>query len=370
MNAPAAPAVRALLACDFHLQYCTRLAAGLGRAGADVSLLTRDHDLEFGGTAGAAAAFVRRTVGPEVAVRTLGGRVRSPTGWRRALRLRRELRGTAPDVVHLQESIGNDLRLLLAAAPPRGRYALTVHDPVRHPGDRDSAWIAWKGRALVRGAGLIFIHGEVLRDELIELADPRAPIVVVPHGIEAADPAPFPSRPSVLFFGRISHYKGVDVLLDAMEAVWRELPEATLTIAGAGEIERRPALSDPRVTVRQGHIPEEDVPGLISASTCVALPYRQASQSGVGSLVKPYSRPLVVTDVGGLPELVSDGSGLAVAPESPAALATALVSVLADREFAERLGAAGAATAAREGSWDRVAELTLAAYREHLGVSS
>ena len=53
-----------------------------------------------------------------------------------------------------------------------------------------------------------------------------------PHGIEAAESRPLPERPSILFFGRISHYKGVDVLLDAMEAVWRAVPEATLTIAG------------------------------------------------------------------------------------------------------------------------------------------
>ena len=158
------------------------------------------------------------------------------------------------------------------------------------------------------------------------------------------------------------------MLLDAMEGVWRSVPEATLTVAGSGEIESRPALSDSRVTVRAGHIPDEDVPGLISDSTCVALPYRQASQSGVGSLVKPYARPLVVTDVGGLPELVADGSGVAVPPEDPGALAEALVEILSDADLASRLGAAGVATATKEGSWDRVAELTLAAYREHLGV--
>ncbi len=368
MSAAESRPPRALLACDFHLQYCTRLAAGLDRAGAEVTLLTRDHDLEFGGEAGAAAAFIAETVGPGVEVVSLAGRMRSPSGWRSALQLRRSLKRSAFDVVHLQESIGNDLRLLLATDPRRGRFAFTVHDPSRHPGDNDSARIEWQNRTLARRAGLVFVHGEALREELIELSAPKGPIVVVPHGIEAAEARPLPEHPSILFFGRISHYKGVDVLLDAMESVWSSLPEATLTVAGKGEIDPRPALSDPRVTVLAGHVPEEDVPRLISEATCVALPYRQASQSGVGSLVKPYARPLVVSDVGALPELVSDGSGLAVASEDPPALAEALVRVLSDSELAGRLGAAGAATAAREGSWDRVAELTLDAYREHLGV--
>ncbi|HEX8752626.1 MAG TPA: glycosyltransferase family 4 protein [Solirubrobacterales bacterium] len=365
---PAGGSPRVLLACDFHLRYSTRLAAGLDRAGAASALLTRDHDLEFGGEPGAALAFVRETVGPGVPVSTIPGRLRSLAGWRQALALRRALRRWDPAVVHVQESIGNDPRLLLAAGIRRGRYAVTIHDPVRHPGDRNSARIAWLNRTLARQAGLIFVHGESLRDELVEIAAPRAPIVVVPHGIEVGEATPLPAVPSLLFFGRITEYKGLETLLEAMPIIWEELPEARLTIAGEGEIPRRPALADPRVVVRDGYIPEGEVPDLIKASTCVVLPYRQASQSGVGSLVKPYARPLVVTEVGGLPELVADGSGLAVPAGDPAALAAALRSVLTDHGLAERLGGVGAATAAREGSWDAVAVRTLGAYRDLLGV--
>jgi glycosyltransferase involved in cell wall biosynthesis len=366
VSAPGEANPRILLACDFFLRYSAMLAGGLARSGSEVALLSRDHDLEFGGEAGAAREFVRAAVPAEVARRTLPGRVRSPRGWGRALRLRREMRRFAPDVVHLQESIGNDIRLPLAAGARRGRYALTVHDPVRHPGDRSSWWIARANRSLLRFAGLIFVHGEALREELVELFEPSAPIVVVPHGIDPEPIAPIPDRPSVLFFGRLSHYKGLDVLLDAMEVVWRELPTATLTIAGAGEIEGHRALSDRRVELRREHVADAEVPRLIEAAGCVVLPYRQASQSGVGSLAKAHGRPLVATAVGALPELLADGSGLLVAPEDASALAGALVAVLRDRDLARRLGAAGARTAAREGSWETVASRTLAAYREHL----
>jgi alpha-maltose-1-phosphate synthase len=360
--------LRVLLACDFHRHYAAMLAAGLDRAGAEVTLLSRDHDLEFGNRPGAATEFVRATVGPDVAVRLIGGRVRAPGGWSQAVRLRRELRELGPDAIHVQESTGNDIRLLFAADARRGRFALTVHDPVRHPGDSESRRLAWLNERLVRDAALIFVHAEALREELMAVAAPRAPIVVVPHGVDPGVATPLPERPSILFFGRISRYKGLDVLLDAMAAVWEAIPEATLTIAGEGAIEPHPALADPRVTVRAGHVPDAEVATLFEQAGCVALPYRQASQSGVGSRVKPFARPLVVTDVGGLPELVSDGSGLVVPPESPGELAAALVSVLGDRALAERLAAAGGATAEREGSWDVVAARTLAAYREHLGV--
>jgi glycosyltransferase involved in cell wall biosynthesis len=346
------------------------LAGGLARAGAEVTLLTRDHGLEFGGDSGAAAEFVRDAAGPTVRIEHLRGRPRSPRAWAEAIRLRRRLRGFDANVVHMQESIGTDPRLLFAAGVRRGRFAFTVHDPIRHPGDADVARVARVNRTLTRRAGLVFAHGEALRDEVVAATGTRAPIVVVPHGIDPGNETPLPATPAILFFGRISHYKGLDVLLDAMGRVWEALPGATLTVAGAGEIEAHPALADSRVTVHPGHVPDAEVPALFEASRCVALPYRQASQSGVGSLAKPYARPLVVAAVGGLPELVGDGSGLVVPPEDAGALAEALVSVLSDDALAARLGAAGVATASREGSWDDVAARTLAAYRRHLGVGA
>lgn len=362
--------MRVVLACDGFLRYSAGLAAGLQVSGADVVLLTRDHDLEFGGQPGAARQFVRDAVGDRVDHLELPGRVRSPHGQKQAARLRSELRRFAPDIVHLQNSITNDPRLMVAAGARRGRFALTLHDPTPHLGDSVSRIQVLATRLLARRAGLIFVHGEALQTELSTKVTTRAPVVVVPHGVDPGTTSPLPDRPSVLFFGRLSHYKGLDVLLDAMAEVWRQLPATTLTVAGDGSIAAHPALRDPRVRVQIGHVPDNQVPGLFSAAGCVALPYREASQSGVGSLAKGYARPMVVTSVGGLPELVADGSGLIVPPENPRRLAAALTSLLSDRRLAERLGAAGARTATRQASWDGVAELTLQAYREHLLPSS
>lgn len=362
----AAATPRVVLACDFFLRYTAMLAGGLARAGADVMLLSRDHDLEFGDRPGAAAAFVDAAVPPEVERLRLPGRVRSPRGVAAALRARRSVGRRPPDFVHLQAGIGNDPRLIFAGRARRRRYALTVHDPVRHLGEAVSRSAQIGNRLLIRDAGLIFVHADALREELTEVARPAAPVVVVPHGVEPPAPRPFPSRPRVLFFGRLGHYKGLDVLLDAMGEVWDSVPEAGLTVAGAGDLGEHPALADRRVTVRAEHVPDAELADLFGAATCVALPYRQASQSGVGSLAKRYGRPLVVTRVGGLPELVGDGSGLAVASEDSAELADALIAVLSDRDLAGRLGAAAARAAAGGADWTAVAAVTLRAYEEHL----
>lgn len=357
---------RVVLACDFFLRYTSMLAAGMERAGAEVAMLTRDHDQEFGDVQGAAAEFVAAATTPAVRRVVVPGQVRSPRGLAGALAARRAIRRFAPDVVHLQASIGNDIRLIFASGARPRRFALTVHDPVRHPGEYVARTASLGNRALVRSAGLIFVHAAALRDELVRFAWPRAPIVVVPHGVDPGEARPLPDRPAILFFGRLGHYKGLDVLLDSMSAVWEELPQAELTVAGAGELEDHPALADPRVTVRAEHIPDAEVPTLFAAATCVALPYRQASQSGVGSLAKRHGRPLVVSAIGGLPELVSDGSGLTVPPQDPEALARTLLEVLCDHALAERLGRAGSNTAEHGADWRSVAEKTLAAYEEHL----
>jgi glycosyltransferase involved in cell wall biosynthesis len=358
--------LRVVLGCDFHFRYSVLLAGGEDHAGARVTLLTRRHDDEFGGLPGAAAAFAAEHAPASVRRLSIGGRVRSPRGLAEAVGIARQVRRFRPDVVHLQESIGTDARLVLASGARPRRFALTVHDPVTHAGERRSRSGLLGAAALVRAAGLIFVHAEALREELEETARPRAPIVVVPHGVDAHPPEPLPETPALLFFGRLGHYKGVDVLLDAMDAVWARLPETTLTIAGDGELGDHPALRDERIALRRGYLPDEELPGLFAATRCVVLPYRQASQSGVGSLAKRYGRPLVVSETGGLPELVADGSGLTAAVEDPGALAESILRLLLDHELCSRCAGAARRTAASGADWATVGAATLAAYREHL----
>lgn len=357
---------RVLLGCDFHLKYCANLARGLARRGASPVLLTRDHGIEYGDRPEVMREQLARRLDPGVPVWWLPGRVREPRGLLAAASLRRRARHLDPAVVHVQEGLENDLRLAWATRLRPGRYALTIHDPTLHPGDAAPGAVRRAAASeLLRRAGLVFVHGEALRDELVRLHAPRAPVEVVPHGAEAPAVAPMPDRPTVLFFGRIVAYKGLEVLLDAMPAVWEAVPDARLVVAGAGALPVHAVLDDARTSVRPGHVPEDELPELLAQSTCVALPYVQASQSGVGAVAKSHGRGLVVSAVGGLPELVADGSGVAVAAGEATALAGALADVLGTPERAAALGAAAAGTAGASAGWDEVAARTLEAYRRH-----
>jgi glycosyltransferase involved in cell wall biosynthesis len=356
-----------LLVCDHLVRYAAGVGSGLREQGANVALVTRDHAEDFGGDTDAMRAEVAARLGPDAPVWWLPGRVRDRSAVPVARGIAAAVRRFSPDVVHAQDSIVHDPRLLWAAGLRPRRFAVTVHDPRPHPGDLEPSLRMRASReALLTSARLVFVHGEGLRDELRNVG--RAPlpaIEVVPHGTDARLVTPPPSQPTLLFFGRMSRYKGLDVLLSAMPRIWGKVPETRLVVAGAGELPDTETLRDRRIEIRNDHIPEADVAHLFRGASVVTLPYLQASQSGVGSQAKAHGRPMVATWTGELPRLVSDGSGLVVPPSDPGAFADAAVALLTDAPRAREMGLAGARTAAGETSWASIGAATLTAYRHH-----
>ncbi|MDA0378110.1 MAG: glycosyltransferase [Bacteroidetes bacterium] len=133
----------------------------------------------------------------------------------------------------------------------------------------------------------------------------------------------------LLFFGLVRRYKGVDILLEAMAHMHTEV---LLVVAGEWYEDRAEAealieqhgLAE-RVRLVDRYIPDADVATYFSAADAVVQPYRQATQSGVVQTAFHFGVPVVVSGVGGLPEMVGhEVEGLIVAPEDPAALAAAL----------------------------------------------
>ncbi len=136
----------------------------------------------------------------------------------------------------------------------------------------------------------------------------------------------------ILYFGIIRDYKGFDILLNAIA----ELKDSGLDfhlLAGGecyGSDEKYTQLisnlgiSD-YITWHNKYIPDSEVSNYFSAADVVALPYRTASQSGVTQIAYSYDLPVIVTKVGGLPEIVDEGqSGFTIEPENPKELANIL----------------------------------------------
>ena len=134
------------------------------------------------------------------------------------------------------------------------------------------------------------------------------------------------SKDYILFFGLVRAYKGLDLLLDALGQVKDKLPKMQLLIAGEfyedeekfREQITRNGLTD-RVIIRNEFIPDADLRKYFGAADLIAQPYKSATQSGVTQVAFHFEKPMLVTNVGGLGEIVHHGKmGYAVEPESKA----------------------------------------------------
>ena len=234
----------------------------------------------------------------------------------------------APDVVIMrhwvtvlapaQASVAR--RLTLAGIP----VVLVVDNAIPH--ERK-----WYDRLLIsklfrQVRGFMVMSDKVLRD-VHELA-PGKPTAIHAHppyshfGVPADRQAAHrrlstnPSLRTLLFFGFIRDYKGLDLLLEA----YAGLPDQyQLIIAGecygsfANYQRQIDALSDAhRVIQHIRYIPDQEVADYFSAADVVVLPYKSATQSGIAAIARHFGTPVILSDAGGLAEGVSEGAGITI----------------------------------------------------------
>lgn len=127
----------------------------------------------------------------------------------------------------------------------------------------------------------------------------------------------------LLFFGFVRKYKGLKYILQAMPEIRRQLPECELLIVGdffGNDKEQYLTMVrrfgiDGCVRIFDGYIPDAEVETYFAASNLVVLPYESATQSGIVQIAFGFGIPVIVTNVGGLPEVVDDGkTGYVVPP--------------------------------------------------------
>jgi starch synthase len=289
-------------------------------------------------------------------------------------RLLQQIRIFDPDVIHLQKGhLWFNLTL-----PLLKRYPLvtTIHDPRHHVGDRESQ----KAPQMIidfgyRRADQLIVHGKQLKQVVVEeLGLPSEIVHVIPHIVLGDDTDQHQVQEEdhlVLFFGRIWEYKGLEYLIRAEPLITAQVPDASIVIAGRGEDfdrYRRLMVHPERFTVYNEYVPHAKRDELFRRASVVALPYIDASQSGVIPIAYMFAKPVVATTVGGLPELVDHGrTGYLVPPRDERALADALVRLLRDKKLRHELGANGKRKVDTECSPDAVARQTIAVYRRAIG---
>ncbi|EFK08328.1 glycosyltransferase, group 1 family protein [delta proteobacterium NaphS2] len=255
----------------------------------------------------------------------------------------------------------------------------TVHNVSGHDG---AAMYGLISRLLFSLGNHFIVHTELNRKQLVDTYGiPPNLVSVIPHGSldfqvnSAADRDGLrkelgigPENKVLLIFGAIRPYKGLDIGIRAFADVAGDMPEARLLIVGKTwqawnqyqHLIRFLGIED-KVILRLGYVPAAKVHRYFMAADLVILPYlRFDSQSGVGATAVAFRKPMIVTAVGGLPELVAHKKAV-VPPNDPEALARAIKRVLRDQTLLDQMRISLDAVA--EGlNWDRIAQSTCLVY--------
>jgi glycosyltransferase involved in cell wall biosynthesis len=363
----------------FTPPYDHALAGALARAGAHVELVTSRFaygDVPRGEGYAVREAFYRWAPGAP------GSRTRRAAKLAQhvpdMLRFAASRGARRADVVHFQwltvQPLDVHLPPLALPAARRPPLVLTAHDVLPReprPGQLKAQ------RRLYERVDAVVVHSEHgagrLRDELG--IDP-ARVHVIPHGAfthlaaelsaSRASGAVLPpdlaavERPVVLCFGLMRPYKGIDVLLEA----WRGIEDAELWVVGLPKMDVAPlrAAAPPNVRFVPRFVDDREIPAFFRRADLVVLPYREIDQSGVLFTALAFGKPLLLSAVGGFPEVAATGAAELVPPGDPAALHTALTGLLADPAARERLATAARAAAAGPYAWDAIAAQHLALY--------
>jgi rhamnosyl/mannosyltransferase len=288
----------------------------------------------------------------------------------------RALRAIQPDITHLHYPypLGEISQWLAGRARP---YVITYHADVTRAVQRlvMAAYSPLLLRGILRRAARVMVTSPIYAASSPNLRRIPERITVVPLGVdtERFHPPHIPPAPrpiTLLFVGRMRHYKGIDVLLRAMKA----LPsDVRLVLVGDGpKREAWEALSaslnlHARVAFL-GEVPDRSLPSLYRDADVFVLPATTRAEAFGTVIAEAMASglPCITTEVGtGTSYVVEDGAtGFVVPPRSPEALAGALNRLIADPALRARMGAAGRDRALRLFRFDDMIARVEAVYRE------
>jgi glycosyltransferase involved in cell wall biosynthesis len=222
----------------------------------------------------------------------------------------------------------------------RGKIVFLCHNVLPHEKSLVDRMLA--GVAFAAADGFL-VQSREDREKLLRIRK-KAPVAVHPHPIYdffgtgsvtkewARRTIGAGDGPLLLFFGYIRGYKGLVYLIEAMPLIREKVP-AKLLVVGEFYEDSRPYTElaarlglDTAVRFESRYVGNEEVESYFVASDLVILPYVSATQSGIVQIAIAFDRPVVVTDVGGLPEAVErEKTGFVVPARDPAALARVVV---------------------------------------------
>lgn len=343
--------------------YDHSLSAALARRGHPVELLTCPFRF---GSLPEPAGFRRHEVFFPLTGRLFRRAPRSPLRFvvkaleyaPSVVRLLHRIDSLEPDVVHLQWPVLPRLDVRWLGRLGSGRaLVLTAHETLPRRRRDLGAWAE-----IVRRVDRVVVHGPSAAAAFSDLGIDGGRVSCIRHPVfPAGHRAAGAAGTTLLFFGLLRSYKGLDALVSALQLIARRAPQLRTVVAGdpVGPIDHIRELADKlgvagRIEWRLGFLPESEVSALMRVATIV-VPYRSVDASEVLATALGYHRPVVVSDIGSMGDLVRDfEAGFAVPPGNPAEVAAACTALLTDATALER-AYRGAQAAAAALTWDEAA---------------
>jgi len=363
--------MKIVLMVDWFLYYAVELANALAEEH-EVMLITRDHNYEISSQDCPVELdeFLDECLDKRVLRERLRFRLSNLKSLNEVMRIYKIIKAFSPDVVHIQEN--TDWRILLIAKMfGFEKVVLTVHDIKKHPGDPGGI-MRIIGFILRKKAGKVIVHGNYLKKQLLSKTKMlKRKIHVVPHGAFSIykkwdDEIVKEEEHTILFFGRISKYKGIDVLIKAEPIISKEIPDVRIIIAGRGEGLRKYEnliINRQCFEIHNRFISNAEVPRFFRRASVIILPYTEASQSGIIPIAYVFGKPVVVSNVGSIPEVVEDGkTGFVVQPNSPDDLGDAIANILKNKELKKKMSENALMKALTDLSWINIARKTAKIY--------
>ncbi|WP_343691339.1 glycosyltransferase [Chitinophaga sp.] len=294
----------------------------------------------------------------------------NPLNW---LKLGRQIRKMKPDLIiakYWLPLMGPALGSLLRLGKRGTTKAFSILDNVvpheKRPGD-----VAFTKYFLKPVDAFIAMSQSVLDD--LKVFEPNKPVSLIPHPIYDNYGTPISKAAAravlkldehkkyILFFGFIRQYKGLDLLMRAMADERLKQLDVHLIVAGEyyedaapyQELLAKLQLGD-RILMHTDFIPNDAVKNYFCAADLVVQPYKSATQSGISQIAYHFEKPMVVTRVGGLLEMVPDNViGFQCEPE-PADIAAKIEQYYRDNREADMTAAVHVEK--QKYSWDRLAK--------------
>ncbi len=280
------------------------------------------------------------------------------------------------DIIHFN---GKNMHILpLKFFLGKKKFIYTVHDLENHSGEQAKNVLAQKfNHNILKSDSHVIIQNKAdYRKVMEEYHEQTDTIHFIPFGqleiYKYYDTSGISAQESdVLFFGRISPYKGIEYFTKAVQMLKKDIPNLKAVIAGSGKFyfDTQKIKQDKTFSIINKFIQSDELVALIKASKIVVCPYTDATQSGVALTAFVFNKPVIATDTGGFRDVIKNGlNGYLIPVKNAEAIYEKAKLLLENKQLLEKMSE-NIKDEAESGdfAWSTIAKNYVEVYKKALG---